>query len=235
MAVCTAPAQLTFPAAAWDTRAVGQLKSLTGNDLITADVKYQPRIKFRNTATFLFGTNHPVMTAEPDPAFFQRMVVIPFRYAVPKEQQEEYLQQRFQQERDAIITKAIFAYLELKQRRYRFSGSFKVNKVVAQGESIPLTADEAIFGFIRSNCSVDQSAVTFSDDLYRAFSLMYPRLLDIRTFSNKFFSYADALSPGKVRKTRRRQSSGGNPTSAFEGIALLDTPSERRVGGVEDV
>lgn len=49
---------MDLPATPWDSKAVGMLKALTGNDLVTADVKYQPRAKFRNSATFLFGTNH---------------------------------------------------------------------------------------------------------------------------------------------------------------------------------
>lgn len=82
---------LDLAATSWDARAIGVLKSLTGNDLVTVDVKYQPRIKFRNSATFIFATNHAVTTTMRDDAFFRRLVVVPFRYSVPRERQNRKL------------------------------------------------------------------------------------------------------------------------------------------------
>lgn len=220
---------MDLPGVVWDTRAVGQLKSLTGNDLISADVKYQPRIKFRNTATFFFGSNHTVSISGSDPAFFQRMVVLPFRYSVPKEKQDKFIQERFQQEKDAIVTQAVYAYLQLRKNRYSFAGNFRVNEVVArEQENSVITRDQAVADFFACYCSVEKGALTFLEDLYRTFSRHYPGLLDSGAFSNKFFSCVGALFPGQVRKVRKRRQLGENPVSAFEGLRLLD------MGGVDN-
>lgn len=215
---------MDLPGNVWDSRAIGQLKSLTGNDLISADVKYQPRIKFRNTAKFLFGTNHTVSIAGKDPAFFQRLVVLPFRYSVPKEKQDKFIQEHFQQEKDAIVSQAVYAYLRLRQRNYHFSGDFRVNEVVTSGQNI--NGGQAVTEFFASCCGVEEEALTFLEDLYRSFSHRYPGLLDPGAFSNRLFSHIESLFPGRVRKTRKRHQLGGNPVSAFEGLRLLDTGGE---------
>lgn len=221
---------MDLPGATWDTRAVGQLKSLTGNDLVSADVKYMPRIKFRNSATFILGTNHAVVTAEPDLAFFQRMVVLPFRYSIPSDRQDKFLLAKIQQEKDAIVTRAIYAYLRLRQNSYRFAGDFCVNEVIAQepGGS-PITGEQAVADFFARDCSVEDGAMTFLADLYAAFSCYYPGLLDFGTFSNRLFSLAVTLFPGQVKKVRKRRQIGGNPISAFEGLSLLHDKSKLEV------
>lgn len=122
---------MDLAAVPWDAEAIGPLKSLTGNDLVSADIKYQPRIRFRNTATFLFGTKYAVTTTVRDDTFFRRMVVIPFQVSVPKSRQDRHLLQRFQAEKDAIITKAINDYLFLRENNYVFNGNYDVNAVVS--------------------------------------------------------------------------------------------------------
>lgn len=78
---------LDMPSGTLDSKSVSTFKNLTGGDPMTADVKYQPRIKFRCSATFVLATNFPLLTRDPDPAFLNRAVVIPFHNSVGKKQQ----------------------------------------------------------------------------------------------------------------------------------------------------
>ena len=77
--------------------------------MLTVDIKYQPRAKFRNKAKILFATNHAVGTKEDDSALLRRVVCIPFRYSVPREAQDQELLAKLKQERDAILTRALIA------------------------------------------------------------------------------------------------------------------------------
>jgi Predicted ATPase len=219
---------MDLPGGRWDSRAVGQLKSMTGNDLFSADIKYLPRIKFRNTATFWFGTNHPVVLAGRDPAFLQRLVVLPFRYSVPPEKQDHFLLDRLKQEKDAIAFRAIHAYLQLRRNHYRFAGDFHLNEVVAgSSNDSESTLERAIADFFASHCDIEAGVITFLSDLYTQFNRCYPGLLSPGTFSNQFFGYVLSLFPGKIRKVRKRGQNGGNPLSAFEGLRLLGPGGER--------
>lgn len=214
---------MDLPATPWDSKAVGMLKSLTGNDLVTADVKYQPRAKFRNSATFLFGSNHAVALTQSDPAFLQRLVVIPFRYAIPREQQDRQLLEKLLIERDAIVASAMNAYWSLRRDNYIFAGDFGLNEVITQtcqGE-IPLA--QAVMEFICTACVLEEGAESFTSDLYRTFSVRCPGT-NYTAFAAHLVNCLDNMFPGKVTKSRSRRSGEANPISVLKGIRLRDVP-----------
>lgn len=214
---------MDLPATPWDSKAVGMLKALTGNDLVTADVKYQPRAKFRNSATFLFGSNHAVALTQSDPAFLQRLVVIPFRYAIPREQQDRQLLEKLLAERDAIVATAMNAYWNLRRDNYIFAGDFGLNEVIAQtcqGE-IPLA--QAVAEFVCTACVLEEGAESFTSDLYRVFQTRYPGV-NYPAFAAQLMTYMDNTFPGKVTKHRSRRQGETNPISVLKGIRLRDVP-----------
>lgn len=218
---------MDLSATPWDARAVGQLKALTGNDLITADVKYCPPIQFRNTAKFVFGTNHPVTLSVRDEAFLSRLVTIPFQFSVSKDRQDRTLKGKLMGERDAIISTAVASYFDLRRTGYRFSGDYRLNAVIAQGRSTAIHSwDEAIPEFFFQCCNLDEGRVTFLDNLYRRFTAVYPELSDVNVFSLKLLSLIEREFPGRVKKCRKRRHGQGNPISAFEGLCLLDAGGE---------
>lgn len=205
----------------WDTKAIGILKQLTGNDLISADVKYQPRIRFRNTAAFLFACNHAVTSMTRDEAFFQRLVTVPFRYAVPKARQDREFLQRLVPEKDAIITRAIHAYWELRRNNYVFTGDYRVNEVVSQeyGSEV-ICLDQSVADFFYRRCVLDPEALTFCEDLYEEFRQQCPGSFDQASFSTHFCAFLERVSLGQVRKIRKRKAGAKNPISAFSGLRL---------------
>lgn len=214
---------MDLPAAPWDSKAVGMLKALTGNDLVTADVKYQPRAKFRNSATFLFGTNHAVALTQSDPAILQRLVVIPFRYAIPREQQDRQLLEKLLIERDAIVASAMNAYWNLRRDNYIFAGDFGLNEVIAQtcqGE-IPLA--QAVAEFVSTACVLEDGAESFTSDLYRVFRTRYPGA-NYTAFATHLVNCLDNMFPGKVTKGRSRKLGEVNPTSVLKGVRLKGEP-----------
>ena len=228
--LCTS---MDLSAGLWDTRSTGVLKTLTGGDMLTADVKYQPRIRFRNTAKLLFGTNHAIGTKAQDDALMRRLVVVPFGHSVPLEEQDHDLKAKLLYERDAIITKALLAYRDLRQRNYRFSGEFQLNQVVA---AAPMSfvggfnLDQAVADFCETYCSVDANARAFSNDLYEAFLAVTPGAqgnVTIAAFSAKLSRYLTDNHPGAWRKDRARKHANSNPQSCYQGISLMTSGDGR--------
>lgn len=214
---------MDLPATPWKAPAVAVLKELTGNDLISADVKYCPQVKFLCSAKFLFGSNHAVTLTTRDDAFMRRLVVIPFRKSVPPEQQDRTLREKFNAERDAIVATALAYYFNLRKRGYHFSGDYPLNSVVAKQRSTETCSwEQAIPEFFFQQCELDQDSIAFTEDLYQRFIAIYPELNHAATFSAKFMALLDREFPGKIKKARKRQSTGRNAQYLFKGIRLLN-------------
>lgn len=74
-------------------------KSLTGNDVISADRKFQSRISFKNYAKFVFSCNNLPRSKDDSKGFWDRWMLIKFPYTfeyedkiklLPKEEQSNY-------------------------------------------------------------------------------------------------------------------------------------------------
>lgn len=62
-----------------EARDTGQLKALTGDDIISGERKFKNVVSFKNTARLLFSSNHYMQVKSPDNAFFERVFIIPCR------------------------------------------------------------------------------------------------------------------------------------------------------------
>lgn len=100
---------------------VAIIKASTGNDVMHSDVKYKDSIHFRPTARFLFGSNYLIKTEQSDPAFYDRMIIAPFNYSVPKEKQDFQLETKLNSEKAGIAAKAMFTYKVLVAKKYVFT------------------------------------------------------------------------------------------------------------------
>lgn len=217
---------LDLPSGTLDAKATSMFKQLTGGDFVTADVKYQPRIKFRCTATFVLATNHSLLTRDPDPAFLQRTVVVPFRHSVDKDKQNRVLKFRILAERDAIIYRAIQAYARLRQANYQFAGEFMLNEVVSnQISASPNSLTDALHNFCNRVCFAKEGAFTPTSKLYQAFcdsiGTTWPG--GIRSFSDEAFRVLCSLFPQQVTRDRKRpKGTNLNAERGFSGISLRE-------------
>lgn len=216
---------LDMPSGTLDAKSVSLFKNLTGGDFVTADVKYQARIKFRCSATFVLATNHLLRTRDNDPAFFRRAVTIPFRFSVDKGQQDHSLKARILAERDAIIYRAIQAYVRLRQNKYQFSGVFEPNEVVAGQSNTSNSLTNALHIFCRQFCIADAMAFTPTAVLYDAFCTYAQTTWPgrVRSFSDEAFRILGTLFPQQVCRDRKRPKGAKATQSAergFAGIAL---------------
>lgn len=224
---------LDMPSGTLDSKAVSVFKNLTGGDVVTADVKYQPRIKFRCPCTFIMATNHALLTRDHDPALMRRAVTIPFRVSVEKDAQRHDLKAAILRERDSIVYRALQAYQRLRQKSYRFSGHFEPNEVTFGEGSAQDNITDLLWAFCRSHCIKAPNSFVSTAILYEAFyqSTGIQWTTGLNRFSAELFYCLTALFPGSVQKDRRRtKGSSSNPERGFSGIALVTSP-HRQLGG----
>ena len=216
--LCTS---MDLPSTPLNPRTVSVFKMITGGDPLTADVKYRPPITFLNRAKFILGTNHPLLTQGDDPAFYRRVVVVPFLNSIPRQDQDHFLLEKLNAERSAIIASALQAYQELRHRNYQFSGEFQLNgglvrKPEQRGEN------EILQEFIQHCCAVDHNAAEFVHCLYEQFCCEYPFLhIPLLSFSSKLLDVCQSLGLDVRKGQKKRMAPHENPRAILEGICLL--------------
>ncbi|MCI8270655.1 MAG: tyrosine-type recombinase/integrase [Lachnospiraceae bacterium] len=98
--------------------AVRIIKAITGQDNIGIEKKFKQDVFERLTVKFLFASNH--MIKSNDTAFTDRMIIIPFQYAIPKDRQIFDFEKKLLKERDGIVLKAMHYYERLVTNNYTF-------------------------------------------------------------------------------------------------------------------
>lgn len=205
-----------------DVKAVSKLKELTGNDVLTADVKYQPRVKFKSTAKFLFATNNPILTKKRDDAFLERILVIPCCNSIPREQWNTHLQEDLAQERLPVILKALWYYGQLCANGYQFSGDgcYCLNQVTTTGPEAILFLQDSVRSFLSEYCVLEQGARVASSVLYQAFIELYPAFstMPLQVFSAE----VNRTAGGRIANKKLRVPGYAKAMNGFEGIRLLE-------------
>ncbi len=206
-----------MPATLLEARSASVLKQLSGGDLVSADVKFQPRVKFRCNSKFILATNHPIRLRQPDEAFADRLVVIPFLYAIPNDKIDRQLFEKIFTERNAIVSRALAHYADLVHRNYDFSGDFRINEMGFSSVAEPMGLDEEIQSFLVESFYASNDAMLFIDDAHALF-LRNGHNIPINTFASVFADFASIIFG--ATKTRKRKYSGANPQSCMVGIGM---------------
>ena len=196
--------------------AIGVIKMLTGDDVITVEEKFHNPEAYKPTAKLVFGSNFPLMVADNDPAFQARLVKIPFRFQIPKERQDKHLLEKLMAERSAIAVKALDYYLRLKANNYCFT------KVDVSGAAVIgyVPDSEMLQAFLEQNCVLAPGEFTFTEELWNAYNRFrvahdVPPTSDSNTFSRQLNRYCAGRISGKKRRK------GEQSLNGYEGIALL--------------
>ena len=219
--LCTS---MDLPAMPLNSKSVSTFKTITGGDPLTCDMKYASHVTFYNTAKFICGTNHPLLTQSSDYAFYRRAIVVPFLNSIAKSNQDFFLLDKLSKERDAIVFDAIWAYANLKYRNYEFSGFYELNDIFegTSMRSVAPSIETQIKEFIQKRCTVNENGVSFVTDLYDAFSSMYGEgIIPSNRFSTLLLSACEELGIQKVQKASKQRIAGeGNPRARIKGIVL---------------
>jgi len=213
-ALCSFP---DIPASPLSDATVSRLKLYTGNDPISAPIRYKENEKFINSAKFIFATNHAFLTKSEDQAFNNRIITIPFKYSIPKSEQLFDIEAELFSERDGIVSKAIAAYFRLVANGYNFAGNYAPNEIVASVDTEGIDCRIHLFEFTKNNFIPVENEVVFTDDAYNLFSTRITGMSK-NDFSHYFQKYAFEIFDAK--KDRKRKPGATNPTSCLVGIAF---------------
>lgn len=143
------------------------LKSLTGNDNVTASFKGKDHFQFKNESLLVFACNSfpPVNALEEFDSFLSRVIIFPFSNVVPRDKWIENLEEILLDDAGSIIREAIRGLRELKQDGYCFKESLEMRKCKqsfkGQYNSFALYADEYI--------SKEIDGKVTSDDIRRSY------------------------------------------------------------------
>jgi len=95
--------------------AEARIKEMTGNDRLQARAHYQMPMNYEPSHTLWLATNHLPVVSGNDEATWLRMRVIPFDHAVPKEQLDLMIMQKFERELDGIFMWALEGFRDVMQ------------------------------------------------------------------------------------------------------------------------
>lgn len=206
---------LDLPSTRLNAGAVSQLKMLTGGDAFTVNQKYIPEFRYRNRAKLLFATNFPIGLMEPDDAFWNRLVYLPFQYSVPKSRQDPLLFEAFQNEKDVIVSKALRHAKELVDNNFQFPTTASIGDRMQEFQGKRnLTVEK----FLYDCCDCGENfRGELVDNLYAAYVAYCNQtkfVRENRVSFKRFLEQEIGLQHFKMRD------GGDNPQSAFRGIKI---------------
>lgn len=213
-ALCTTPDLSAKPLS---EQTAGMIKALSGNDLVQVEKKYGSFTKFRFTGKLVMSSNYALRTKVHDPALMNRIVAVPFRYSIPKEAWDPHLPEKLGMERDAVASKAVDAYYQLRRQSYTFAGDFPVNAPSVLGAGAdPQNIQGLVEQFLRDHYEAAPGETVFLMDAYEWFCEAYDLECTAAAFGRYF---KDAVRQNFCApQVRKRRTPTGNPVSCFVGL-----------------
>lgn len=218
VALCVSP---DLPASALDPKSASSIKQLTGNDRVSAAVKYKRNTQFRFEGKLILATNYPLLTQDPDDAFMHRAVVIPFFHSIPKEKQDGSLLDRLKAEKAAIASKALEAYFRLRKNHYKFSGDYAVNSSLMFPDDLLGSSDitPLVYSFLKNYYEKDPNGIVAISSAYELFSQWVSNQFTEKMFSSVFQRFAEELY-GAEHTRSYHNGEFKNARSSMKGIRL---------------
>lgn len=212
---------LDLPSSRLNAVAVSKLKMLTGGDAFNINQKYVPEYRYENRAKLIFASNFPISLAEQDNAFWNRLVYLPFNKSIPKAKQNRELAEKFQEEKNAIVTKALGYAKKLVLSDFQFPSTLEIERKMQEWQGRSCATIE---NFLSECCDCRQEyRGELVDNLYSAYENYCE---DTGYVAKSRFVFKQYLEQQIGLKHFKMRDGGENPQSAFRGIQLY--------GGIAD-
>lgn len=209
---------LDLPSVRLNASAVSKLKMLTGGDTFNINQKYEKEYRYENRAKLIFASNFPIHLVEDDNAFWNRLVYLPFTKSVPKCQQDKKLLKKLQNEKNAIVSKALYYAKKLIENDFQFPSTSYIECKMMEWQGKSCKSVESFLGDC-CFCGAEYEGELL-ETLYLSYE-QYCKYTDYVAISkNEFKKF---LEEQKGLKHCKKRFGGGNPRSAFEGIMIRDT------------
>lgn len=203
-------------------QAVAVLKQITGGDLIQIEEKYKPTYSARISCKFVFGTNHNLRLQASDAAFMHRVLLIPFRFPIPKQQQDPQLALKLSDEKSGILRLALSAYRMYMANGMIFSGEELYNTPIAQSGDQPESREDGVVAFAEE-CLIAGEGYVAIDFLYQQYISFctregYPAFINTQLFSRCLGDVINRRFPNVKRVKKREGSVTKNCVSGIQYI-----------------
>lgn len=204
-----------MPAAPLNSKTIGTIKQLTGDDLIRGELKYKDAFVFENTAKLLFVSNYPLQIPNRDreQALLERLVEIPFLKPVPKESQIPAFHERLYEGAGYIVGLAMEALNELDSRNGVFTPlpeAFALSVVQAPND------ERSVQEFIEEHFVLEEGASCLVSEVFRMFKAYYPEVkIGAPQFSKLLYRLYPQVRPDRSKEARK-----------YSGLRPMDFTSE---------
>ena len=214
---------MDLPFGSLSEQAVGMIKSISGSDAVTVEVKYHTPYTTKLSCKLVFATNHPIRSTVADKALARRLMILPFQYPIPRSRQNPELLHHLLNERDAILYRAVQAYRILRANNYVFAGDDLFDNAAIMGIADDSAAPADMAKQFADTCCVrapEQFVPT--EQVYEAYRAFCQRegvrcSDSCQQFSARIFP----IFAAKYQVTRRKKRVEGVPRNGYEGVQLI--------------
>jgi putative DNA primase/helicase len=159
----------------------GNLKTITGGDVISARFLHKEFFQFRPVFTPILDTNHVPSLRETGTAMRRRVKIVPWDVTIPEHQRDEKLRERLLAELPGILM-----WIVRGATRYLESGLREPQRVIDESRSVMASRDPV--GRWLDECTVsDGTGRSGSSDLYQNYCLWASREGETANSSLKSF------------------------------------------------
>jgi putative DNA primase/helicase len=181
---------------------VARIKAITGEDMISAQLKYQNYFEFKPQCKLVLVTNYPPHVPAGDDALWRRLKVLPFTVTVPEEKRVPGLAEKLlSEEGSGILNWAIAGY-----RDWQLNGLQEpeaVTNAIAQYRSSEDIAQDFLQECFEHDAEQDPPWRVARNDVYAEY-LKFSKEGNLKPMSKK-----------KLASELRRLGIGGDPGDRF--------------------
>lgn len=204
---------------------VSIVKQVSGGDALSVEAKYDKLRDVHSNMRFLFASNYPVTIPkeDDDDAFWDRMVVIPFLYTIPKNSVDIELMEKMYEERDDIIHMSLVALHGVINNNFIFSQCKEAEKLKNKWRYCACDYTETINDFMISSVVVtgEEKHTVYLKELYETY-LTYCNSVEVTGVTyTEFKAWIDSNVSNCKRK--RIHHTGENPRAGYSGMYLKES------------
>jgi len=184
----------------------GKFKTLTGNDGIDAQKKFQESFNFKNYAKLLYSANTLPKTDDDSYAFYRRWILINFSNVFEKEKCDPHILKKLTtpEELSGMLNYALAGL-----RRLLKNNGFSYSKTVEETREQYKTLSDPIYSFVQEFISTNTTGFLLKDDVYQKF-LKWCKEKDLPTTPKNMFSqdlnkHIPNMRPGRKRVNGRQE------------------------------
>lgn len=144
----------------------GQIKDLTGGELINARAPYGKPFTFKPTHKLALFGNHKLKITGTDEGIWRRVFLVPFTVTIPPNERKPMAQllTTFRKEMSGILLWALQGWND-----YKNNGQIFIPETVKKATAEYREESDALAGFISECCNVGNPYWSYTSDLYQAY------------------------------------------------------------------